>query len=464
LINVTGTVIEYDSDMAKANGSGRARGHIRRRGRSFQVLVYAGVDPVTGKPHRLTASTTDEKQAHRILRRFIHQLDEQTHARTNATFGDAVDAWLRVHEVDANTAADYEAMARLYIKPGLGNVPLSRITAQSLEQFYADLRRCRVRCDGQPFVEHRAVGEHECRMIRHRRPPGRPPAKGYPAHDCDRAGCALIECPTHVCRPLTPARIRKVHFTVSAVLSAAVRWEWIKSNPADVARKPRQTPAQPDPPSLEEAARIVAAAWDQDDGWGTLVWLTMVTGMRRGELLALRWHDVDLDAGMLEIRRNYVWGRGQGIEKDTKTHQMRRIALDMETVEILRAHRARYEAEAAKLGIEPNNEAFVFSYEPAHDRPCNPHGVSHRYSEMCAALSIDSHLHALRHYSATELLTAGVDLRTVAGRLGHGGGGATTLRVYAAWVSASDRRAAEILGGRVKRPARPRTPGTPADT
>jgi integrase len=71
---------------------------------------------------------------------------------------------------------------------------------------------------------------------------------------------------------------------------------------------------------------------------------------------------------------------------------------------------------------------------------------------MCAALGIDSHLHALRHYSATELLTAGVDVRTVAGRLGHGGGGATTLRVYAAFVDEADRRAAEILGSRMKRP------------
>jgi integrase len=60
-----------------------------------------------------------------------------------------------------------------------------------------------------------------------------------------------------------------------------------------------------------------------------------------------------------------------------------------------------------------------------------------------------------RHYSATELLTAGVDLRTVAGRLGHGGGGATTLRVYAAWVGESDRRAAEILGSRMTRPKLP---------
>ena len=80
--------------------------------------------------------------------------------------------------------------------------------------------------------------------------------------------------------------------------------------------------------------------------------------------------------------------------------------------------------------------------------------MTHRYGRMCAELGIDSHLHALRHYSATELLTAGVDLRTVAGRLGHGGGGATTLRVYAAWVGEADRRAAEILGSRMKRPSR----------
>jgi site-specific recombinase XerD len=96
----------------------------------------------------------------------------------------------------------------------------------------------------------------------------------------------------------------------------------------------------------------------------------------------------------------------------------------------------------------------VFSYSPTNDRPCNPSGVTHRYGRMCAALGIESHLHALRHYSATELLTAGVDLRTVAGRLGHGGGGATTLRVYAAWVGEADRKAAELLAGRVQRPGR----------
>lgn len=136
---------------------------------------------------------------------------------------------------------------------------------------------------------------------------------------------------------------------------------------------------------------------------------------------------------MLTIRRNYVRADSRGIEKDTKTHQMRRISLDAETVGVLDEHRARYIEQASALGVGPSDEAFVFSYRPLHDVPADPSWVSRRYGRMCSGLGIESHLHALRHYTATELLTAGVDLRTVAGRLGHGGGGATTLRVYAAW-------------------------------
>src|SRR6266536_1926221 len=342
--------------MTPAAAKRRTQGSVRQRGRTFQVRVYAGIDPLTNKDIYLTETAPDEKEAQRVLRRLLTQVDEQRHARTKATLSQALDSWLKVHEAETNTLSGYEANARRYIKPVLGEVAIGKVTTHMLEEVYAQLRRCRARCNGRPSIEHHAAGQHECRTVQHKRPPGRPPAS-------------------------------------------------------------------------KEAARIIAAAWEQDDDWGTLVWLTMVTGMRRAELLALRWYDVDLDAAMLEIRRNYVRARRQGVEKDTKTHRMRRIALDSETVEVLRAHRDRYEAAARAVGVKPADDAFLFSYDPVHTRPCSPHGVSHRYSLMCERLGIDSHLHALRHYSATELLAAGVDLRTVAGRLGHAGGGTTTLRV-----------------------------------
>jgi integrase len=256
----------------------------------------------------------------------------------------------------------------------------------------------------------------------------------------------------HTCKPMANSTILKIHYVISGALSAAQRWEWVGANPAKVAKKPRQPIPDPKPPTSEQAARIITAACEEDESWGALVWLVMVTSQRRAELPVPRWSDIDLENGTVTIQRNYVRAAGRSYEKDTKTHRTRRISLDPATVEVLTEHRQRYDEAMRQLDLEPIDEAFLFSHEPARDRPYDPSGVTHRYARMCAKLAIDSHLHALRHHTATELLTAGVDLRTVAGRLGHGGGGATTLRVYAAWVGESDRRAAEILGGRMQRP------------
>jgi site-specific recombinase XerD len=150
--------------------------------------------------------------------------------------------------------------------------------------------------------------------------------------------------------------------------------------------------------------------------------------------------------------------KGKGKEKDTKTHQMRRIALDSETVAVLRDHKEWCRAELEKVSIKLTDDMFVFmsARKTNAAEPYSPDAISRRYKNMAAKLGVNTHIHALRHFSATELLTAGIDLRTVAGRLGHGGGGATTLRVYAAWVAGADRKAAEILGSRM--PKRQRGP------
>jgi hypothetical protein len=88
----------------------------------------------------------------------------------------------------------------------------------------------------------------------------------------------------------------------------------------------------------------------------------------------------------------------------------------------------------------------VFSSSPDASTALLPSTVTQKYRRLAIRLGLRStRIHSLRHYSATELLTAGVDLRTVAGRLGHGSGGATTLRFYAAWVDEADRRAADAI-------------------
>jgi integrase len=99
------------------------------------VLVFSGIDPVTGKRNYLSESTRNEKQAQKILRRLVAEVEAQRVARTKATFGTAIDAWLKIHEVEANTLRGYEANARRYIKPALGEVPIGKVSAQVLEVF-----------------------------------------------------------------------------------------------------------------------------------------------------------------------------------------------------------------------------------------------------------------------------------------------------------------------------------------
>jgi integrase len=255
-----------------------------------------------------------------------------------------------------------------------------------------------------------------------------------------------------VCRPLANSSVRQIVFILSGAYDKAVRWRWVSTNPVTLARKPAATPPDPQPPSVEDAARIIKEAW-RDPDWGTLVWLTMTTGSRRGELCGLRWSHVDLQTGVVKIRRAIGQADGELEEKDTKTHQRRHVTIDPQTVVILTEHWDRWVARAAALGLTLGRDALVFSNAPDGSQPLIPSSVTQRYGRLATRLGIDTHLHALRHYSATELIAAGVDVRTVAGRLGHGGGGATTLRVYAAWLAEVDQRAAAGLLARM--PDRP---------
>src|SRR6266511_3494137 len=90
----------------------RTRGHIRHRGSKFQVVVYTGVDPLTGRNHYLRETTDTEDKARRILNRMVSEIEERRNVQTSATLSAALDAWLRVHEADESTLRSYERYAR----------------------------------------------------------------------------------------------------------------------------------------------------------------------------------------------------------------------------------------------------------------------------------------------------------------------------------------------------------------
>lgn len=392
---------------------------------ALRVRVYAGVDPVSGKRHHLTevvppgpkAAATAEK----VRIRLLGDVDAGRQPRTSATVAQLMERYLEVIDVEVATRAGYESMVRTHILPLLGELPVGRVRGEVLDSFYAQLRRCRSHCRGaRGFVDHRT----------------RVP------HDCDR------RCRAHQCRPLGPSGVRQTHVILNSAFAHAVRWEWLGSNPCAKAVAPRAAKPKPQPPSASQAARISSEAW-KDPVWGLLVWLAMTSGARRGELCALRWERIDFAAAVVTIRTSIAEVNGQNWEKDTKDHQQRRIVLDPQTLGLLRALLVLRAREAEALGFELPQDGYVFSGDPDGSSWPKPATVTRRFTRMCAGLGFDIHLHQLRHYSATELISGGVDVRTVAGRLGHGGGGVTTLRYYTAWVAEADQRASRALADRV---------------
>jgi integrase len=386
---------------------------------SLRVSVYAGIDPVSKQRHYLRevvpAGPSAAAQAEKVARRLAGQVDERRHPRTKATVDQLLDKHFELATLERSTIATYQGYADKHIRPLIGSVQVGSLDAGLFDSFYGELRRCREHCDRRTYVEHRTGGTHACDE----------------------------RCRPHTCTPLGASTIRQIHFILSGALKRAVRWRWLSTNPIAQAEPPAAPKPNPQPPSAQEAARILSEAWSDPD-WGTLVWLAMVTGVRRGELCGIRWRHVDLQGGVLALDRSIGQRSSQTWEKDTKTHQHRRIALDPDTVEVLVEHQRRCRARAAEV----DGSSYL-----------QPNSISQRYAKLAARLGIRTSIHKLRHYSATELIAAGVDVRTVAGRLGHGGGGTTTLRTYAAWVSESDQRAASSLFARM--PARPEAANLP---
>ena len=406
------------------------RGHIRRRGSRYEIAVPVGRDPITKRYRYAYDSAGTEEEAESRRAALIEQITKGRIPQARATVSDLIDRWLSVAELELITTVNYESYIERVIRPVLGGLQLRQIQDQVelLDELYAQLRRCRRLCGGRRgLVDHRPVGQ------------GRRRPDGEPDHQCDE------RCVPHRCQGASASAIHQIHAILHRAFAVAVKWRWMDRNPADLATRPRAARDDRDPPTPRDAVRLLEAAEAYRPDLALWLWLLLVTGTRRGELCAIRWSDIDFAEHDLLIERAYAVRGGRKVIKPTKTHQRRRLALDPATVDLLAEYRELCGKRAAQVGGIFAAGGYVFSSDWFGERPWPPDTVTHWFRRVSAAAGVDCTLRSLRHYNATQMLAAGIDLRTAAGRLGHAAGGAMTLKVYAHRTRPADQRAAELL-------------------
>jgi integrase len=374
---------------------------IRPRRGGYQVIVYAGIDPVTGRQRQIARQVKGKREAERLEAKLRAEVADGRHRDTSArTVGELLDVYLAWRETSGKplspaTLNDYRTIVETKLKPALGKLRLPQLDPVTLDRFYGQLRRR-----------------------------GRKDAAA-----------------------LSTSRVRQVHAVLSGALGLAARYGWIGFNPARLARPPAAENDKRPVPTPAEVREALAAAEQEDPVFGLFLRLCATTGLRAGEVCALRWCDLDLEAGELSVSGNvvHVSGLERGyVRKGPKSeHGMRLIALDPQTVQALRAHQRRRRSRLAQWSDTLAEDAYLFSVDEAGRHPVRRDTMGKRFGKLTARLGHDYTLHGLRHFTATQL-GAVASASTVRERMGHGSLQVTSI--YTHRVSEADRAAAAYLG------------------
>ena len=363
-------------------------------GRSGWPLVGTPTLVATGT--RTPLSMVDDATPKREAARLVNEASQGRIPLTNETFGGLLDRWLDHIEARGRapkTLVENRRMAAAIAKD-LGAKDLRKLKASDLDAFYDRLSR----------------------------------------------------------RGLSATSVRRYHAVCSAALNQGVKWGLVERSQAAQASPPSIERNEPDAPTPEEIKLLIERAEEKDPELATLLFVAATTGCRRGELCGLRWSDVDFEKGVLLVRRSVSDLPGRVEIRSTKTGHVRKMALDGATLSVLDLLRERAAVQCAAVGTSLDADAYLWSSSPDNLSPLRPGGVTSRFIALRNDLGLTHiRLHHLRHFAATVMLAGGVDVRTVAGRLGHSRP-TLTVQTYAHVMDVSDRRAAEVLGGSISGP------------
>jgi integrase len=379
----------------------------RKDGRWAAVVSEGfGIGP-GGRPKRLRkvyyGKTRDE--AARALRAAQNTKDSgATLAVGRQTLGVFIDKWLAGvrASVAPSTYDGYEHLVRVHIKPGLGRVQLSKLTPQLIQDWMNSLAKA-------PRVPRPGLRDR---------------------------------------KPLSPRTIKYAHSVLRTALNTAVRWGVVTRNAASLAKPPRQVLEPIEPLSPEQAMTLLDHAAEVEDRLVNLYAVAVAEGLRQGELLGLKWSDVDWDKGQLKIVRSLQIVAGQPAFVSPKTHRSRRgIQLSRTGLDALKAQRELQARERLRAGSAwaPARQFKDLIFTNASGGPLHGSWVTKTFQARLTECELPKQrFHDLRHAMATFLLAQGVPMKVVSEKLGHAQIG-ITMNLYSHVTLAMQKEAATAM-------------------
>lgn len=372
--------------MAKkrANGEGSIR---KRKDGRWEGRYTAGRDPDTGKPIYKNVLGKTQAEVREKLKAALEAAGKLDAARTGQyTLSQWMDIWFEDYaklHVRPSSHQTYHGYIQNHIRPNIGALPLEKVTTLDLQKFYKKL----------------LTGGRVDRLE----------AKGQP-------------------KGLSPKTVRNIHQILSSALNLARKQRLILTNPAEDCALPKVEHREMQTLTADQLAAFFREA--RESGVFELYYLELSTGLRRGELLGLKWEDIDLECGNLRVRRQVARINGSVVEAQLKTkNAYRTLALSADAVGVL-------QAQKKKVG----GSTWVFP--SPNGGPISPDSVLHMLHRVLNRAGLPRvRFHDLRHTFATLALQNGVDIKTVSGMLGHYSAG-FTLDTYAHVTTAAQRQAA----------------------
>ena len=248
-----------------------------------------------------------------------------------------------------------------------------------------------------------------------------------------------------VSETLSPKTVNEYHGLISTVLEQAVKESLIPFNPASRATLPKLEQKEPDYFQPEEVAAIRDALESEPMKWKVLTHLYLITGARRGEILGLKWSEVDFERNRIHIHNNLLYAVDCGIYEDTpKTKKSQRyIVLPEQTMQLLKQWKAVQAAERLKLGEYYQNNDLLFT--KTDGTPMHPDSITNWLKKFSKRHNLPHcHPHAFRHTMASMLYYSGMDSVSISKRLGHAQV-STTANIYAHVIESADQKSADIL-------------------